>query len=427
MFQTIGRGWSRGVEPYVGLWDSKGPFIFLVDAAGYWLCSSGVGIWLLQTVNMAFVFAVALRLLRKVNMPPLAFAMSVGIVFMGMAWNYDYGNTVEEYVLLPLMLSVYGFCMWCRDTSAVDYRWQYAMVNGIVLALSLMSRLTNFVGIGFATLFVVVVLASRGRWRNLAVCAAAFVLGFLMFSLPFFMYFCMKGHLGEMWYAMFTYNFDYLCSAAGVAHEPLPFYVYRYAFCLLAAVCALIGGSRRGRWREIAGWLIVSVSTFFYLLSTYGYLHYGLISMPYLVVACTFLYKSGKWGMKCMLATLAVVMCVFVSRISLVFDKRDDCPPACRLLSHVPLAERSDVLLYNCSPQLYIRQDINPPCRFFALQDWASSNSRSLAEKIRRSFVQSSPRWVIVDGKAVVVNDLLQQRYVCVYSDGQHGLYRAIR
>ena len=29
MFQVIGKGWAEGSLPYVDLWDSKGPLIFL--------------------------------------------------------------------------------------------------------------------------------------------------------------------------------------------------------------------------------------------------------------------------------------------------------------------------------------------------------------------------------------------------------------
>jgi len=35
MFQIIGKAWTEGITPYVGVFDHKGPFIFFVNALGY--------------------------------------------------------------------------------------------------------------------------------------------------------------------------------------------------------------------------------------------------------------------------------------------------------------------------------------------------------------------------------------------------------
>ena len=43
MFMTIGKYWAKGVLPYVGLWDSKGPIIFFINALGYLIFGSKTG------------------------------------------------------------------------------------------------------------------------------------------------------------------------------------------------------------------------------------------------------------------------------------------------------------------------------------------------------------------------------------------------
>lgn len=427
IFQVIGKGWSKGVEPYVGLWDSKGPFIFFVNALGYKLCGCRFGIWILQIVNIAFTLCFVISVFSRCRMSKYTFALSVAIVFMGLAWNYDYGNTVEEYMLLPLMLSVYGFYEWTSLPIVTNYRWQYAAANGAVLAFSLMSRLTNFVGVGFATLFVIVILCRYAKWRNLVVCAIAFVVSFLIVTLPFFAYFLSTGELGEMWYAMFTYNFDYLVSASIIRHEPFYYYVYRFFLCLVPLVGLALHRPSTVRRVKLVGWLLVSLSTFTYLLTTYGYVHYGLIAMPYLVVFCLFLSHTGNKGERCMSAAFLLVSVVFAMRVRFVFINSEDVSDVESVVNIVPKSEHSSLLLYNCSPQCYLILNINPPCRFFALQDWAASNSTSLVLKLKGAFISDKPKWVVVDGKAAVIGTELKQNYRCVKRQGNLCLYRFFR
>ena len=61
MFQVIGRGWCDGVLPYVGLWDSKGPMIFFINALGYAMTGTQLGVFILQVLFLAVTVSVAFR------------------------------------------------------------------------------------------------------------------------------------------------------------------------------------------------------------------------------------------------------------------------------------------------------------------------------------------------------------------------------
>lgn len=65
MFQLMGKHWASGEAlPYRDLWDLKGPIIFFVNALGYWLAGSKVGVFAIQLLSLSLSSIIALRMLR---------------------------------------------------------------------------------------------------------------------------------------------------------------------------------------------------------------------------------------------------------------------------------------------------------------------------------------------------------------------------
>lgn len=64
IFLVIGKYWHEGVLPYRDLWNSKGPFLFLVNAIGYGITQSALGVALIQVAFMSFTLLFTYRLLR---------------------------------------------------------------------------------------------------------------------------------------------------------------------------------------------------------------------------------------------------------------------------------------------------------------------------------------------------------------------------
>jgi hypothetical protein len=51
IFQIIGKYWKEGWIPYKDLWDLKGPYIFFMDAIGYWLTGTRITISGMMDIN----------------------------------------------------------------------------------------------------------------------------------------------------------------------------------------------------------------------------------------------------------------------------------------------------------------------------------------------------------------------------------------
>ncbi len=415
IFQVIGRGWTEGMLPYTDLWDSKGPFIFFINAIGYWLTRTSLGVFLLQVVNLTAVFYVIYCWLRKVYSPRWSWPLLI-VCCIGLAWNYDYGNSTGEYLLLPLVIALYGFYHWGQQLKAG--RWPhpplYAFIDGIVIGLSMMSRPTNAASICVICLLVAVALLYHQLWGNLLLNVLGLMAGIAMTVLPFLLYFWVKGTLGEMWYATFAYNFDYLSTSASEQGPSIAQTAYRYAFCLLLTVVGIYTWMKEKRHGYFSFSLVITaLATFIYLNHTYGYLNYGLIAWPFLPLSLILLSRLSYpnirgWLFGCV---ALAVMAVAFARVRFIFQPHDLHLEAFHhfIQKNIPEEDRKMVLLYNCNPYLYLEHDLPPACPYFAVQDWAANNSRTMRQRLCDYNWSEKVRWMVVCGspKEVVIHQSL--------------------
>lgn len=64
IFQTIGKFWVQGAIPYRNLFDNKGPFLYAMNALGYWLTDSKVGLLFVQIPIFFLLSVITFRFLK---------------------------------------------------------------------------------------------------------------------------------------------------------------------------------------------------------------------------------------------------------------------------------------------------------------------------------------------------------------------------
>ena len=214
IFLVIGKYWHEGVLPYRDLWDSKGPFLFLVNAIGYGITQSALGVALIQVAFMSFTLLFTYRLLRCEFNTGYS-ALFTGCVFSSLAYVYGSGDTAEEFVMPLIAWLFYRLHRWL-DSGRMDFAWSDALVCGVTFGLCLGTRLTNAIGICAASVAVAGLLATRRQWAALLGCAAAFIVGSAVAVVPFVAYFASHNALGDLVYgALLVLGFPILFSLGG--------------------------------------------------------------------------------------------------------------------------------------------------------------------------------------------------------------------
>ncbi len=64
VYMMLGRAVVEGKLPYVDIWELKGPAIFYIEALGYWLTYSKLGIFMIQVICLYITFYFIYRTFR---------------------------------------------------------------------------------------------------------------------------------------------------------------------------------------------------------------------------------------------------------------------------------------------------------------------------------------------------------------------------
>ena len=241
VFHIIGKYWAQGSIPYVDLWDHKGPIIFLINCIGFLLTGGKGGVLLIQILSLSvFIYYTYKTFNHYLGILP-SFLLTV----CGLFWlecSFLEGNLTEEYILPFLACNFYYTLIWAEEegqgSSDKPYPLRQAFLLGFILAFAFLTRLTNALGACGVAAGVALVLMFRKQWKNLMQCIAAYLLGFILLTLPFIVYFVYHHALNEMLFGTFFFNVSNV-SVTSSNNSGLSFYFSRdkILFTIMAVNC----------------------------------------------------------------------------------------------------------------------------------------------------------------------------------------------
>ncbi|MGI6243841.1 MAG: glycosyltransferase family 39 protein [Prevotella sp.] len=436
-YMVIGKYWAEGHLPYVELWDQKGPIIHFVNMLGYMICGSPHGIFFIQLLCLAIAFYYCFRFFQESFSRRHSLLLTIVAVFALLNDYSTVGNTVEEYLLPLLVPAFYYLYKWIDRVVRIRDNCRhpaiYAVLYGMVLSFSLLTRLTNALGICGGVAFVSFFLMIKSEWKNLIQNVVAFIGGFLLIFLPFALYFWSHGALDEMWYATFTYNTEYIKNAPDLD----PFSLGQWAYMLKSAINGIIlffVSIMVILWnpqRRIAGWLwlTVDVASMVWLMTSNGFYHYFIITLPYLCISMneiSELYDKKKLPIlrqSVLIYSLTLLLaCSYEAAGVFKLFKYNNPNIAFyeQLKKDVSAPMTTSFVAYNVSPYLYLHMDVKPAVRFFCYQDNLIAFSNTLKDKVRKAFMESKPHWILVNRKATNIKDIIDLNY-SKYKEYENG------
>jgi hypothetical protein len=441
IFNIIGKYWAQGCLPYVDLWDLKGPLIFFVNAVGFWIASSRLGVYFLQIASLTITLIGAYRIFRTHFHVKTSFVLTM-VSLASLSYTYSGGNLTEEYMLPLLMFSFYGVVKWVKASETGNqptHPLSYAFLYGVTFGACLLTRLTNALPICGAVAVVAVVLIKRRMFRNLISCITAFVLGFLFVTLPFIAYFLYHDALQSMWNATFLYAFHYASnSSKDVLESGLHYFLLSYFnSILLLFVCFLLVIFRRQESLRICTWLCAALLPFIWFCQGNGFGNYGTIVLPLFPIAMIEVHRLRSRTL--LFAVVAIMMVACGSKIrwmhylySYTNQERVDIQA---FLHRSPEVDYSSFVAYNSTPYIYLERDIRPAAPFFTLQDFFRDRIPGWDSIIVTTFTAKRPEWIMVkrdayeSNETLLIQPLLDESYRLVSSDREKGLdlYRSCR
>ena len=444
VYKIIGRGWVDGKVPYVDLWDQKGPLIYFINAAGYWIAGSDKGVWLVQCV-FAFVSLLLSYRFFKTSMSTLMSMVSVFFVTLALIQTYCCGNNVEEYNMPFLMASLFGAYTWAdkvQTTGEVDHSPRLAAIYGITFAVSAAMRLTNAMGVAFAMLVITVMLVRHGRWKNLLYNAIWFVCAFVAGLLPFIVYFAVKNALPDLWFGAIGFNLDYV-QASRIPETLIEW--YRHIRYSLNGYMAIIFGIVLVLFtnRKFIGAMFVlsPLPILLWIFYGLGYEHYSMLLLPYLCwliregyLLYTRLSTNLSRRVLLLVCSMLVVFdCVYAARIAAGVPRKfsqdnKEMVAYGELIKSIPNWVKEDIMLYNPCPGAYIVYGVIPRHKFFFGCDYLANKSPTYTRMILEEYNLKSPQWVIYQANGAgifpeYIKPILDEKYSLVSQRGELTLY----
>lgn len=399
IFQVIGKFSNKGMDFYKDLFDHKGPIMFLVEAVGYFIIDSKIGVFLVQIVFWFFTLCGTYKIIRQFFSTRISIILSeFSLLLYALYYSGVGGNTSEEYILPFLTWSIYFTIVFIvRDNNGKEHEhnpW-YAFFYGIAFTFGAFTRLTNALPICISVLVILTLLIFKKKWKNILKNGAFLLMGVLVITIPIAIWFVMKGTFDEMIDATFLANIKY--SQVHRYHysiKQLAMFFARYRMILLVSLTLGVIGLKNKKYRLLSILVIAHIFGSIVIdLSTPMFSYYAMIWTPTVLVSLcmAFNFKWGRWISRILL--FGTLLFLIVNGVKITRDcylaKKDDRLSELRqcildVKESIPSSEYKNVIAYNSSPHFYLESEIKPCYRNFILQDFHctfNENSKKQFEK----------------------------------------------
>lgn len=419
IFALLGEGIISGKTLYVDLFDHKGPLLFFIEALGQYI--GGItGIFVLQCffglINLYFSFKIWDLISEKYeNKSIVSLCITFICTYSFFFAAIEGGNLSEEYSLPFITICFYLFVKYaltCEEKP--EHPYAYALFYGVSFTCMAFMRVNNAIPVVAGVFAIFCYLVYRKAIKSIIMNVVFGLVGCIVATVPFVMYFIQKDALYDMVYATFLYNFKYASNvgAGSLLNNPintlLKFFVIIISVIIM--VTGLIKTKKEKKLMFIDFFTIVVVSVnVLCLLVINQYLHYFLLYVPILLIVLSAYWKYDTSKIK----TAGVILCVaiycfsmgysFLANVKLNYITKDVVIKSAEIremAKKIPEEEKDSVLGFEIPAENYIRAGIIPCYKYYTYQSWWSKNDPSIMESYLEYVDEEKPKWLLVNPSA---------------------------
>lgn len=295
VFRYVAYEMIGGSIPYVDTFDHKGPLIYLINILGIKIGFTH-GIWALELFSLCITFWMSYYFLKKYTADNFVAAFSVITAYSFISVMFDGGNTVEEWALPFIALSVFLFWEYYANSKISFIK---IFLTGICCGCVLMMRPNMAVLWVVNGLAIIIDLLSSRQWKRFVQYISCFLGGCLLVVLPILVYFLLNNALDAFWNCYILFNVQYSGNHWLQKIKVTLYFLNKpQIYICLAAVLYGIMHSQSKRTRK--SMIILGATIFFSLLSVgmsgRYYFHYQMILLPLILLPVFILVKQCRTG-----------------------------------------------------------------------------------------------------------------------------------
>lgn len=435
IFQVIGKFWNQGSIPYKDLFDNKGPFLYLMNALGYWFVDNKTGLLLVQIPFFFFTSIITFHFLLIGFSKKLSFWLSIALL-LGLSYGYNGGNNACEYSLPFILYSFFLFYRWLDQNrhKKIRHPLGYFFLYGISIGFCMMTRPSNAIVLLLIVACTTIIYVSNKQIKELFSSLALVACGSIAACLPFILYFMMKDGLEDFYYSLIESNMHYLKNT-GLWESPMYLkravaLIFSYINCLLFFVIGLFQICTNSRRKNGLLWFVMSLACIMFFVTTNCYPNYAHICLPYAVIGLLEMkYVHNELGDKRYLRSFLVVVAfclVGINFFSGVYtgikcavsdnsSRKTLYSAYDKIFNEIPKEDYDSFVSYECLPEMLLRWNICPHCRFFALQGFSCNYNQDVYKKTNDEFIKTKAKWILVNywkGLPDEIQNMLNDKYL---------------
>lgn len=437
IFNTIGKYWNEGYIPYISLFDHKGPIIFFINMLSWRIfnCERGILFFQIMAVYISLVLLMNIAKLELINVKKSLLFTLLTLTYLTI--TYFGGNMTEEYCLPFLIgcmyLNLKFFKSHMLDKKAI-HNPKYALLYGISFAVCFLTRLTNAVSVCVGVLVIGIILLKEKKFKNISKNFLYFLIGFLMCTLPFAIYFHVNNAFYEFINGTLLFNFKYATkSASWIYKENLLVQVIKFLLYFFPSYLLSIVGIRKIKksQKEIGiYYILIAIMEVLLFVSNRMFRHYGMIVLPnFLLILVELEMSEIKTIIKRIIYVIVVVVgiasCAYFIKAQMTnplvkTNKYDE------IMLGLNQEDKESFIMWGAGVGVYEHYNIRPYYKYFVTQQWHASFSKDVEKKVHDTFYNGDVRWILFTNgtKDLVIEDAINDRYELVKESNGMSLYR---
>lgn len=224
IFIFFGKAITLGKDAYRDYFDHKGPILFYINALGYFLTKSKVGVFILQCISLS-ISSIFMYKTARFFTKPIRSVICVIITILAFGATISDGNLTEEYCILYCMIAIYTALKFITKHPKAPHPHKNMVIYGICFGICAFIRVNNgliICGIVFVTIMTDFINEHiKEIFKNILY----FIVGVLIVAVPVCLFFLIKGTLSDMLFSTFVFNFHTRRKAHQKRHHQ-PYYCF---------------------------------------------------------------------------------------------------------------------------------------------------------------------------------------------------------
>lgn len=452
---TVGRAWADGAVIYKDIFEQKGPLLYLINMlAAKIISTSFTGIFVFEVLAFAVTLFFAYKILALYVNP--AWALPVLPLIMAAMCNsvsYAGANTAEEFCVPMLAALLFILLSYYKNGYPRAMSGGYLAVNGFLAGCVLMIKYSMLgFWFGFMAAYFFVAIFALHKVRHAFAACFIFLGAMALSTVPWFIYFALKGALREFIETYFVINITAYPAGgllSSVLDSPASFFAFAIvcravgAAVVLGALLLVFSNAFAGKAKAASRLHCLSVMLFGVLLSMTSscvtYVYYFYIFMPFAFIpfirlccvidGCITKVNGKKLAVCCGAASAAAVclMMALTVRYNVNYNQRrlDSRElPQYSFAEYINSTEDAVILNYGfLDGGFFLASGELPQFRFFEHQNIPYDYFRTCRDEQNRYIAEGLPDYVIVrsiNGVGIMPwedNQDLKRSYTCIAED----------